>query len=479
VPPTPTYTPVPPTATPTPYIDKSPPKINDFSWQPLRVVNDKVHDGRVSFVAENSYSPIAEAELNFIPVKYDYLPLEAFPREEAKTFVLEPLDGAFDELKEEFTVDVKDIIGGREYVVEAVVKDREGNVGVEKIKTPYIREFENIAPLDDVIVITPYYVWYRKDLSNWYDGHKYMPLLGRYKSNDPIVISKHIDWATGHGIDVFAVSWTGYEEGDLKYFDNNLKLLFNNTLFDDISIVILYESHGRLRHTGNPRAPWEIDLSDEWNISRLIHDLRYLAKTYFNEDTYFRLNGVPVVYLWDSAAFIGNVKGTMQKVRNEIKSGYGHEIFIISDHVKPFTDTFPRNNREWVRRAEAFDGVTSWLGGYMPNGEYLGGSYEKQLDLIYEAWLKWTYEKEKLLIPYLTPEFDSRYVIWGDPNSVPLHYSPQLFEQRLKISSKYTNGGIIFVGTMNDFFESTVLEPTVEHGFERLHILLNVLKSHQ
>jgi len=35
-----------------------------------------------------------------------------------------------------------------------------------EIKTPYIRQFENVTPLDDVIVIVPYYGWYRKDLSN-------------------------------------------------------------------------------------------------------------------------------------------------------------------------------------------------------------------------------------------------------------------------------------------------------------------------
>jgi len=80
-----------------------------------------------------------------------------------------------------------------------------------------------------------------------------MPLLGEYRSDDPIVMSKHIDWATGHRIDVFAVSWTGYESGDVKYFDDNLKLLFNITLSKDINIMILYESPGRLKTTGNPQ----------------------------------------------------------------------------------------------------------------------------------------------------------------------------------------------------------------------------------
>ena len=62
-----------------------------------------------------------------------------------------------------------------------------------EVKTPYIRQFGNVAMTDDIIVAVPYYLWYRRDLSNWKDGHKYMPLLGEYCSDDPIVMSKHID----------------------------------------------------------------------------------------------------------------------------------------------------------------------------------------------------------------------------------------------------------------------------------------------
>jgi hypothetical protein len=44
-----------------------------------------------------------------------------------------------------------------------------------EVKTPYIRQFGNVAKTDDIIVAVPYYLWYRRDLSNWKNGHKYMP----------------------------------------------------------------------------------------------------------------------------------------------------------------------------------------------------------------------------------------------------------------------------------------------------------------
>ena len=183
-------------------------------------------------------NPIAYAELRFIPVEYYYMIQKygmrpedyprVFPSDKERVFVPTPTDGKFDELEEEFSALITNIVGGREYRIVALVRDVAGNERIVEIKTPYIRQFENVAKTGDIIVAVPYYLWYRRDLSNWKDGHKYMPLLGEYRLDDPIVMSKHIDWATGYGIGVFLISWSGYESGDLKYFDENLKLFLKN-----------------------------------------------------------------------------------------------------------------------------------------------------------------------------------------------------------------------------------------------------------
>jgi hypothetical protein len=107
---------------------RTPPEISNLEWQPTRVVNGKVYDGRVVFDAEDESSPIAYAELNFVPKEYPHLPLDAFPEEDPKKLVLEPLDGAFDELKEEFAADIIDIIGGREYEIVLTVKNQASDI---------------------------------------------------------------------------------------------------------------------------------------------------------------------------------------------------------------------------------------------------------------------------------------------------------------------------------------------------------------
>jgi prefoldin subunit 5 len=458
------------------------PLIKRLDYNPSKVVNDKIYDLSVSLEVISPLNTLKEVEVMLVPVEYRYFISmygmreedydKVFPKEEIRSVKIEPKKLE----REMFSVDFEDLKGGREYIVKARVEDVAGSEKIVEVKTPYIRQFENVARSDSYVVLSPYYLWYRRDLSNWKDGHKYTPLLGEYRSDDPIVMSKHIDWATGHGIDGFLVSWTGYGYGDLKYFDDNFKLFLNNPLSKDVLIAILYESPGRLRTTGNPNAPWEKDVSSPENLQTLLSDFEYLAKTYFEKGNYFRINSKPVIYIYDSAAFIGDVRVAINKLREHVRGSAGFELYLISDHAHP--SVLPGDNKEWEERARSFDGITSWLGGYSGEGRYLGGTYENQIRIVFSRWGKWAGENSKKLIPFITPEFDNRYVNWGCPNCIPLNRSPQLFEERINIALKHTQTPqIIFVGTWNDFFESTTLEPSREYEFTYLEILKNVLEK--
>ena len=67
---------------------------------------------------------------------------------------------------------------------------------------------------------------------------------------------------------------------------------------------------------------------------------------------------------------------------------------------------------------------------------------------------------------------------WGDPNSVPLERSPELFEKRMTIGLKYTKTSkTIMLGSWNEFFESTTLEPAIEYGFTYLELIKKILEN--
>ena len=157
------------------------------------------------------------------------------------------------------------------------------------------------------------------------------------------------------------------------------------------------------------------------------------------------------MYVYDSAAFVGDVKTAIKELRETVEKT-GYDVYLVSDHVHPCV--LPGTNEVWEERARQFDGITCWLGGYSGKGEYLGGSYEKQLKILYSAWGEWAKENNKDLIPFTTPEFDGRYVTWGDPNSIPLERSTTKFLERLNITFHYSpRTKIVMIGTFNDFFE--------------------------
>jgi hypothetical protein len=100
-------------------------------------------------------------------------------------------------------------------------------------------------------------------------------LLGTYSSKNTLVINKHIDWATGHVIDLFFVQWSGrdYQDEAFKNYFLDADLVKRG----DIKFAVLYETIWRLK---NSNPGW--DLSDPENIKILDDDISYLSGIYFN-----------------------------------------------------------------------------------------------------------------------------------------------------------------------------------------------------
>jgi len=172
-----------------------------ISYTPTKVMNDKIYDMRVHVEVRDDRTPIAHAKLLFIPVKYDYFITEygmrpedypkAFPNvNDNRTFVLRPVDGSFDELREEFVADIKNITGGGEYRIVVIARDAAGNENIVEIKTPYIRQFENFGKQlyeKGIIVGSSYYTWYQHGVNNWKDGYKCLKLLRAYFYVEPFL----------------------------------------------------------------------------------------------------------------------------------------------------------------------------------------------------------------------------------------------------------------------------------------------------
>jgi hypothetical protein len=154
------------------------PAIVDLHWKPIKVVNDKIYGINVSFEVISPLNSLKEVEVMLIPVEYRYFITKygmreedydiVFPKEEVRGIKIKPRNLE----REMFSVDFEDLKGGREYIVKARVEDVAGSEKIVEVKTPYIRQFENIAKTDDILVGVFYYPWYGPYRVHWEKGIK-------------------------------------------------------------------------------------------------------------------------------------------------------------------------------------------------------------------------------------------------------------------------------------------------------------------
>jgi hypothetical protein len=455
------------------------PLIRNLSWRPSRVVNDKIYDLEVYLEVISPLNTLAEVEVSLIPVEYDYFITrygmrredypKVFPPEETKTIKLKPAGLE----RETFNVEFKDIIGGREYQIYAAVKDSSGGFRKEAIKTPYVRQFENIAVNDGMIVIADYYAWYEipEMPGNHWRGvndekiHLQNPLLGEYSSGDPIVISKHIDWATGYGIDAFSISWwtTGNDERTWDYHSmKNIEALIENPLINDIRFCILYENNGRLR-ISNPHDPptrWVVDLDDQFNRRRIEEDLEFLARKFFQHPRYLKIRNRPVVDFDYTIPFRGDVEDVFDEARG-ILHKLGVNIYLINDLMGRSTGPYDENeygvNETHFRKiTEAFDCISA---SNFP-GAYDDVDKDIQfVERVYKAWREYADLHGKDFIP----------AVW--PGHQSLARIPERLKRQIEIAKKFTKLNVISIISFNEWITGHQIEPSSEEKFKYLESL--------
>jgi len=321
------------------------PLIINLNWTSTRVKLDKIYDIQVSFTARDDKTPIAYAELRFIPVEYYYMIAsygmrmedypKVFPPDKERAFVLTPVDGRFDSLEERFSIQITNITGGREYRIVALVKDLAGNERTIEIKTPYIRQYENLGKLlyeNGFIVMSVYlpfdmrYVPHKDDVS----------LLGKYDTLDEIVIAKHVDWATGYGINTFILDsqnhWWFTSSMKYRVFSICKILLSLNQvkvawLMGPSRNDFVYGEYGK------EIPEWAIDLKNPRNNSTFLGFVDALMNSdIVNNPNYLKIYGKPVLYIWDEGAFF-NQEETYIAVKRLVASRTGSEAYIIADWI--------------------------------------------------------------------------------------------------------------------------------------------------
>ena len=262
-------------------------------------------------------------------------------------------------------------------------------------------------PKSKAMVAVYYYPWYG---NNGFHGRKYLrekllppqvPVLGEYNDQDKNVIAQHIEWCLQSNIQVWVSSWWG--PGSLTD-STTLNTILSFPKFKDsgIKLALFFETIGRM---GN----------DFGSFSFIDSDIRYMAKHYFGNSSYLRIDGKPVVVIYLTRV-LGN-KGTLKKVtrlmREAARLAGAGEIYLIGDHV--FRTPPSKNSAaytELLGQMALLDAVTNYdvygssnAAGFHATQAEVDAYYKAQ-----ESWLTMARKIGKSFIPVVSPGYNDRAV---------------------------------------------------------------------
>jgi len=469
------------------------PLIKDLSWRPTKVVNDKIYDVNVSLEVISPLNSLIEVEVQLIPVEYTHLPMEAFPVEQVKTVKLNPKGSE----KELFNATFTDLKGGREYIIKATARDTADRVKEDNIKTTYIREFENFGKLlygKGVIIGANHFPLY--PIPHSWEALEPMavrPLLGKYNVADEIVISKHIDWATGHGINTFFFSWPLHWGEDSKKVLNNIGAFLTNELSPQLHFSFQVEGVDTAIEQGNvARDGWKLLLSTRSDWEKILTgDGIYVngiidLKPFLDHPTYLKVEGIPVLFLFNTARLHGNVSDFVKDIRNSLG-----KVLLMANYADLWaaSSTYTKDGSggwllqcvnsgkcELIDVAKNFDMWTVWAAGwYTPIKEPLNIYYPLYINEAYKIWSNLSKRYSKYFVPSVIPGF----IDLRNPKMPKLPRDIEMFTKFLITAlelNRYPK--LIKIDTFNEFGEATGIEPTYEEGFNYLKRLKNVLEEH-
>ena len=307
-----------------------------------------------------------------------------------------------------------------------------------------------------------YYAWYGQDGAQWSLGAPRLqldrpeqPLLGRYDSADPTVIARHYEWAQAYGVDLFFCSWRGPGTSDDVTIRDDL---LPSPARGPTQIALMYESLERLGMGPDNR----IQLTDD-ATQRLVDDFDYMARTYFDRPGYYRIDGRPVVIVYASRIFRGDVAGALAAIRLHLVTTYGIDPYLIGDEV----DWDLQPDPERIRLFDAITGYTLYsrtqAAGWPSELGYVQalGRRARRFQRVAKA-------EGVAFIPDALPGFNSRAVRPGAGEHVlpralgPRSSQVSLFASTLALAGSLVDPSLslLAVTSWNEWNEDTQIEPT-------------------
>jgi hypothetical protein len=336
-------------------------------------------------------------------------------------------------------------------------------------------------PPNTNIVIGQLNLWYYGNGPNGgfeaYDGSgkptsRVTPLAGHYHSSDPTVVRRQIAWAANNGVDVFSIEWLAPrgEPGSIEDNIDDAFLRAPNLCRIRWLIFLDFNLHLTWRKIDYSQG---VDFDNPAIRSLFVSDLVHLATKYFKQKQYFRLGGRPVVYIWATWNFTGDVAGAVAEARQKVRA-LGYDVYLVGDEVA--ADRFD------PAHAALWDATSSFIPFLMPGAPPIH-SLPEAATFVDGAFSAWQQKLAGLTVagrstpvafqPGFTPQYDD--VLFRTANGIPNPTSIQAKSQaeveslaRVSLAHETpvpgTGQRIVWLNTWNNWAETTTVEPTAASG---------------
>ncbi|WP_265129409.1 glycoside hydrolase family 99 protein [Chryseobacterium oranimense] len=253
-------------------------------------------------------------------------------------------------------------------------------------------------------------------------GANFYPALGNYSSNDREIIRKHMKMIKESGVGVVVLSWLGKD----SFVDKSI------TKYLDIA------DHFGLKVAFHIEPFYK-------NIVELREQLSYLVNTYSHHHAFYKKDGKPLYYVYDSYKIPPSEwskllsKNGENTVRNTELDGLYIGLWVEKEHSEFFATS-------------GFDGFYTY---FASEGFVFGSTTSNWSDLS-----RFAKDHHLIFIPCVGPGYsDTRIRPWNEAN-FKSRENGKYYERMFHAAAK-VNPDFIGITSFNEWHEGTQIEPAI------------------